>query len=127
MALIVDTNALSAWLDGDPEIKPKLAQARSLSLSAIVLGEYVFGISGSRHHKVYEARLKSLMADFPVLVVDSTTASHYAAIRRELKLAGTPIPWHDIWIAAQARQHGMPILSRDSHFDEVKGVTRQGW
>ena len=123
--MIVDTNALSAWLDGEPQIRPELARARSLSLSAVVLGEYVFGISGSRHHKVYEARLKSLMVDFPVLAVDSTTASHYAAIRREL--AGTPIPCHDIWIAAQARQHGLPILSRDTHFDEVQGVARQGW
>jgi predicted nucleic acid-binding protein len=127
VALIVDSNALSAWLDGEPQIRPELARARSLSLSAVVLGEYIFGISGSRHHKVYEARLKSLLADFPVLAVDSTTASHYAAIRRELKTAGTPIPWHDIWIAAQARQHRLPILSRDTHFDEVQGVARQGW
>lgn len=125
--MIVDTNALSAWLDGDPSIKPELARARSLSLSAVVLGEYVFGISASRHHKIYEARLKGLLADFPVLSVDSTTANHYAAVRRELKMAGTPIPWHDIWIAAQARQHDLPVLSRDPHFDEVKGVVRQGW
>ena len=58
---------------------------------------------------------------------DSETARQYATIRKELKEAGTPIPWHDLWIAAQARQHFLPILSRDTHFDYVRGITRLTW
>ena len=62
-----------------------------------------------------------------VLAIDSTTASHYAQVRQELKLAGTPIPANDLWIAALARQHRGAVLSRDRHFDVVKGLQRVAW
>jgi predicted nucleic acid-binding protein len=32
-----------------------------------------------------------------------------------------------VWIAALARQHALPILSRDRHFDFVPGLRRIGW
>ncbi len=125
--MILDTNALSAWLDGNPEIGRKLAGAERVLLSAIALGEYRFGILFSRHRAEYEQRLALVEADLPVIGLESTTAVRYADIRKELKEAGTPIPWHDLWIAAQALQHGMPVLSRDTHFDRVRGISRVSW
>jgi predicted nucleic acid-binding protein len=62
-----------------------------------------------------------------VLAVDEGTARHYADIRDELKRGGRPIPAKDLWIAALARQHALPLLSRDRHFDSVPGVMRIGW
>jgi predicted nucleic acid-binding protein len=59
-------------------------------------------------------------------VVEQTSV-HYAAIRSELKASGSPIPANDAWIAALARQHRMPIVSRDIHFDRVKNVERFAW
>ena len=125
--MILDTNALSAWLDGNAAIGIKLSQARFLALSAIVMGEYRFGIAASRNHLEYEQRLTLVESDLPVLPTDAETATHYARIRRELKEAGTPIPWHDLWIAAQASQHGLPVLSQDTHCDRVQGITRITW
>ena len=55
------------------------------------------------------------------------TARHYAAIRLELKAAGNPIPSNDVWIAALSRQHSMPVMSRDTHFDFVGGPRRRTW
>lgn len=34
---------------------------------------------------------------------------------------------NDIWIAALARQHKMPVLSKDRHFDSVQGIQRIDW
>jgi len=34
---------------------------------------------------------------------------------------------NDLWIAAIACQYKLPVLSRDSHFDHVSGLTRIGW
>ena len=62
-----------------------------------------------------------------LLVLNSATARHYADVRHELRLAGHPIPENDIWIAALARQHQLPIVSRDEHFDAVHGVRRIDW
>jgi predicted nucleic acid-binding protein len=48
-------------------------------------------------------------------------------IRLELKKVGRPIPSNDLWIAALSRQHSLPILTRDRHFDAVKGASRLSW
>jgi len=125
--MILDTNALSALIDGDPEIEGVIRDFESLKLNSISLGEYRFGILQSRHRTEYENQLSQLETDFEVLTVDVTTATFYALVRHELKSLGRPIPYHDIWIAALARQHGLPIVSRDSHFDSVRGIGRLSW
>jgi predicted nucleic acid-binding protein len=85
-----------------------------LVMSVIVMGEYRFGISSSKYRAEYERRVSLIEIDLPLLGANAETAVHYAAIRKEVKEAGTPIPWHDLWIAAQARQHSLPVLSRDA-------------
>lgn len=57
MEVILDTNALSAWLDGDEQLKLKLSSATKVWLSPIVLGKYRYGIKGSRHKEMYEREL----------------------------------------------------------------------
>jgi predicted nucleic acid-binding protein len=52
---------------------------------------------------------------------------HYAEVRDELKRSGRPIPGNDLWIAALARQHALPLLSRARHFDFVPGLKRVAW
>jgi predicted nucleic acid-binding protein len=37
---------------------------------------------------------------------------------------GTPIPTHDIWIAALVVEHGLTLLSRDKHFDRLPQILR---
>jgi predicted nucleic acid-binding protein len=127
MEVILDTNGLSAWLDGDEELKLKLIDAPKVWLSPVVLGEYRFGIKASRHREVYELKLADLEMDIPTLPIDAATSASYAEIRQALKKCGRPIPWHDVWIAAQAKQQGFGIVSRDGHFDFVQGITRFGW
>ena len=125
--MILDTNALSAIADGDRLVERVLHQATDLSIPAIVLGEYKFGIMRSRNRSLYERWLAELAEVCPVLVVDETTAERYAEIRGELKAGGHPIPGNDVWIAALVRQHGAPLLSRDAHFDYVAGLKRISW
>jgi predicted nucleic acid-binding protein len=127
LALILDTNALSAMADGDKGAERILQQAEEIAIPTIVLGEYKFGIRGSRNRKLYERWLAELIAACRVLVVDENTAERYAEVRDELKHSGRPIPSNDLWIAALARQHGLPLLSRDTHFDYVAGLKRIGW
>lgn len=61
------------------------------------------------------------------LSIDVETARYYGEIRHELRLDGRPIPQNDVWIAALALQHRLPVLSRDTHFDSVEGVERISW
>lgn len=90
----------------------------------IVLGEYRYGISQSRYRRDYERWLGEYLSHFRILEVDERTTLSYSAVRTELKKAGTPIPSNDVPIAALCRQHSLPLLSRDRHFDAVAGITR---
>ena len=125
--MILDTNALSAISEGEAALEPLLREAEQLAIPVVVLGEYRYGISHSRHRKHYERWLAEYLPKFRVLDLDERTTIPYAAVRTELKSAGTPIPSNDYWIAALCRQHAMPIVSRDRHFDLVPGIRRINW
>src|SRR5258708_3305788 len=125
--MILDTNALSAFFDGHARLKAVLAKAPRISLPVIVLGEYRFGLIGSRWRKVIEPALDELQAMSDILPVDTETVLPYAKLCDQLKRAGTPIPANDLWIAALAVQHGLPIISQDKHFDLVPGIRRLVW
>jgi len=125
--LILDTNALSAIVDGDAGIEPHLKRARVVAIPVVVLGEYRFGILQSKRRARHEEWLREYLNLYRILSVDLETSQFYAELRLELKRAGTPIPSNDLWIAALGRQHGLPVLSRDLHFDFVSGLHRVSW
>ena len=125
--MILDTNALSAYLDRTPEAVEVVSRARALAIPVIVAGEFAFGIAQSRHREEYERSLQRMLDRSTVLDIGIETARHYAAIRLELKGAGKQIPANDLWIAALCRQHAIPVMSRDSHFDFVGGLRRRTW
>jgi tRNA(fMet)-specific endonuclease VapC len=125
--VILDMNGLSAMADGDPGLEHILSQANEVAIPVIVLGEYRYGIAQSRNRVRYEKWLAAVIATCRILRVDEGTAAEYASIRSELKRRGRPIPGNDVWIAALARQHALPVLSRDEHFDSVPKLKRVTW
>lgn len=125
--MILDTTAVSALLAGDPKLPPVLAGIQRHHLPVVVIGEYSYGLMRSRLRAQLQALLDALARESIVLDVDQVTARCYADVREELRRSGKPIPENDIWIAALARQHGEPVVSRDEHFDLVPGVQRVSW
>ena len=127
MALILDTNALSAVADGEASAVAHIAKAERVAVPVVVLGEYRFGIAQSRHRASYESWLQEWIAAVIVLNIDEETTHSYSAIGLELKKKGKPIPANDLWIAALCRQHSLPLLTRDLHFDVIPGLRRIAW
>ena len=125
--MILDTNALSAFVDGAPEVGAIVGRQHQAAIPVIVLGEFRYGIMGSRHRKTYEEWLDIHLRHFDLLAITAETTLPYASLRATLKHLGRPIPANDAWIAALAMQHGLPILSRDEHFDALPDVRRTGW
>ena len=122
--MILDTNALSAWAEGLASVEASFRSADRIVIPSVVLGEYYFGIRQSRHRNRYEDWLRRYLPLVEIATVTQATADVYADIRLELKRLGTPIPPNDAWIAALARQHDLPIMSNDTHFDVVVGLQR---
>lgn len=125
--MILDTNALSAWAEGDRSIEPVMRSATEVVVPAIVLGEFDYGIRQSRHYQRYADWLDASLDSVEIALIDREVAHAYGAVRLELKQAGTPIPINDAWIAAIARHRRLPVVSRDGHFDAVSGIQRISW
>ena len=121
MALILDTNALSAAAESEPVALKVVAQAERLFLPVIVLSESGLELrnpntmrptkSGSRSG-AHQSTFWTLMR---------------ATICLELNKKGKPIPMNDLWIAVLCRQHNLPLLSHEQHFDNVAGLRRIDW
>jgi tRNA(fMet)-specific endonuclease VapC len=122
--MIVDTNSLSAFAERNQNVREAILNADGPYLPVIVIGEYRFGLLSSRERVKRLAWLEELGRHWEVLAISKETTIHYAELRRQLKDAATPIPSNDAWIAALARQHRLPILSNDPHFDLVQGIER---
>ena len=125
--MILDSNAVSALFAGEPAIGTVLGRHARHHLPVVVIGEYRYGLLRSRRREPLEALLDTLADESDVLSVGRATAQHYAEVRDELRRDGRPIPENDVWIAALAREHAQPILSRDEHFDHVARVERLSW
>ncbi len=100
--------------------------AEQVWLPFIVLGElragFAAGSQGPRNEAVLRRFL--LKSGVGVLYADGQTTHHYAAIYQQLRKQGTPIPTHDMWIAALVLQHSLVLFARDTHFEVLPQLTR---
>ena len=79
--MILDTNAVSAILAGDKLIHVRLPPEERQHLPVVVIGEYQFGMLGSKRRKKLELAFERLESQSIVLRCDRDTADMYAAIR----------------------------------------------
>jgi tRNA(fMet)-specific endonuclease VapC len=124
-AVVIDTNAYSGFLRGDAKAVKVLRTAHEIHLPLIVLAELLAGFTAGIRLKKNREELARFMASprAHLLRPDEKTAQHYADVYAALRAQGTPIPTNDLWIAALARQHRMPLLTFDAHFSAVPGLT----
>jgi predicted nucleic acid-binding protein len=125
--MILDTNAVSTLSFEDADLAAVLGSSLRHHLPVIVIGEYEFGLAGSKKSKELKAWFGLLVSESIVLTVDRETAAHYGAICTALKRSGKPIPSNNLWISALAVQHGLPVVSQDGDFDHVPGIRRLAW
>ena len=125
--MILDTNAVSAMADRNPALLQVIGAANQIMLSFVSAAEFRYGLLGSSKPDPGLQLIQRLEATIPVFFPDSQTLEHYAWIADHLKRKGRPIPHNDIWTAALARQHSLPILSTDRHFDFIDGIQRLAW
>jgi tRNA(fMet)-specific endonuclease VapC len=108
-------------------VKDHLEQAEEVFVPSIVLGELYFGARKSRWVKENLARIDEFALSTAVVGCDIDTAKEYGAIKDALWEKGKPIPENDVWIAAVARQHGLILVTRDTHFAEVDDLKVEIW
>ena len=123
---LLDTNAVIALQNGDPGIREFL-QKNDVIVPSIVLGELYYGAYRSGRLQDNLAIIEDFATSSKILNCDVATARLYGAIKQQLKLKGRPIPENDIWIAAIAQQHGLTLVTQDTHFEAVDGLQLESW
>lgn len=126
MNVALDTNRYVDFARGDERVVELLQTAESVVLPLVVLGELRAGFSVGRRGAQNEGALRRflLRPGVSVLPPDEQTTHHYAAVYRQLRQQGTPIPTNDMWIAAIVLQHGLVLCARDHHFDHLPQIPR---
>ncbi|MBZ0284383.1 MAG: type II toxin-antitoxin system VapC family toxin [Anaerolineae bacterium] len=123
---LLDTVIVAAYFNREQAIREKLAGV-TVYVSSITIGELYFGAYNSQQSISNVQQIRDFMTISTVLHCDATTGDHYGQIKRMLRTKGRPIPENDIWIAATAFQHGLTLVSRDAHFNEVSSLTLVVW
>jgi tRNA(fMet)-specific endonuclease VapC len=124
---LLDTNIIVAFLAGDPQVQERLDAVSELLLPLVVLGELYYGAAHSGRPQQNAAEVERFSRSCVVLGIDVETAQLYGSIKAELRRKGRPIPENDLWIAACARQHGLVVVTRDRHFNQVEGLLTEAW
>ena len=127
MALILDTNAISALSAQDDALLNILEPGAELCVTVVNAAEYFYGIQSSRKRTLLSRWFAEFLESVEILNLNREVFPFYHVIRTELRMAGTPIPANDLWTASLARLHGMKVVSRDPHFDRVQGLERVAW
>ena len=126
-SVLVDTNVVVAYFRGDPALRPRFGGRAAVYLPWVVLGELYFGAQRAQRRQEQLAYIHDLLTYAVILFADQETTEVYGQVKAELTRLGKPIPDNDLWIAAVAKQHDLPLATRDAHFDAVPGLQTLAW
>ncbi len=126
MRVAVDTNRYVDLCKGIAETVAIVTTADAVFLPFVVAAELRAGFAMGRRAAENERVLRRFLLKDGVRVLypDDGTTHRYAAVFRQLRMQGTPIPAHDLWIAALVLQHDLLLHSRDRHFDHLPQIVR---
>ena len=126
MRLALDTNRYVDFCRGVPEVVAILEHAEAVYLPFVVVGElragFAMGTKGPKNERTL--RRFQMRPGVSMLLADEQTIHHYAAVYRQLRVQGTPIPTNYLWIAALVLQHDLSLYARDQHFDHLPQLVR---
>jgi len=119
--IILDSNIVIALFGKEESVLTKLEE-HIVYIPSIVLGELYYGSYKSDKKEKNIIQIDELSIEANILQVDRHTSKHYGKLKSFLKKNGAPNPENDVWIAALASQHQMPIATRDKHFRHLEGL-----
>lgn len=94
------------------------------AISVVTVGELAAGVLAAVDARTRALRLRTLndVADIEALPVDVDVARRWAELRVQLRSVGRRAPANDVWIAATALVHGLPIVTQDDDFAPLADV-----
>lgn len=96
----------------------------TLFVSVVTLGELQADVLAAADTATRSQRLETVssLAAIQPLPIDETVAAQWAQLRVRLHEAGRRMNVNDLWIAATALVHHLPVLTQDADFDVLAEI-----
>lgn len=92
--------------------------------SVVTLAELRAGVLAAPDIESRDRRLSILerLSGVPILPIDDAVGRTWAGMRCYLAASRRRVSINDMWIAATAATHQMPVVTQDQDFDPLSGV-----
>ena len=133
MKYVLDTNAVSAVMKGDPVVLDRLRRLPKdqVGVPAPVVAELAYGIARLGRTKRAE-RLRRLLelvrSELPRVAWTEEVSDRFGEIKADLERRGEPIEDFDACIAAHALASGATLVTANAaHLRRVHGLELEDW
>ena len=95
-----------------------------IAVSVITIGELRAGVLAAADVEMRDRRLATLTHALALqpIPVDDQVADAWGKLRLLLRDSGQTMPVNDSWIAATAMSLGIPVVTQDEDYVEVRGL-----
>lgn len=133
MIFLLDSTAFSDLMRKSPRVEARLAALSAddtVVICPIVRGEILYGLARLPQGRRRESLTKQTAPLFGTITcepVPESAGDAYAKIKRCREQQGLTLDENDLWIAATASVLGATLVTRDSDFGSVEGLTTADW
>jgi predicted nucleic acid-binding protein len=133
MIFLLDSNAFSDLMRKSPRVEAQLGALGpndKVVICPIVRGEILYGLARLPQGRRRENLTKQAAPLFATIACESVPESagdKYATIKRTREQQGLRLDENDLWIAATASALGAALVTRDSDFGSLEGLTTADW
>jgi hypothetical protein len=119
---LLDTSVLIA-VEGGRSLRTD-AIPDTIAISVVTKAELRMGIFAAEDIEIRDRRLATLEFANRIisLPVDEAVSRAWAQMRAHIGASGRKVQINDMWIAATAAAHEIPVFTQDGDFDALSGV-----
>lgn len=119
---LLDTSVLIAIERGRPLHTEAMPETTAISM--VTKAELRVGIFAAEDLETRDRRLMTfeLANRIVSLPIDEAVSRSWAQMRAYVQASGRKVGVNDMWIAATAAAHEIPVLTQDGDFDALNGV-----
>lgn len=126
---LLDTNAVSHFLRGHPQVCARLRRLAlsEFAVSCLTEAELLYGLGKNPQATRLAQTVHEFLRTVNVLPWDRTAARHYADLRNQIERQGWNLTDIDALIAAHAVAVDAVLVSNDQAFKQVAGLRLEDW
>lgn len=120
---LLDTSVFIAGESGRPLDEASLPAESAIS--PVTVAELHVGVLAAADVDTRARRLATLeaVADIETLPIDNAVGAAWAVLRLHLAEAQRRVNVNDLWIAATAVAHDLPVVTQDDDFAPITGIS----